>query len=1017
MPSCHGCHTTFTALGFRSHLAQTERAECIAYGQALDGIYTHPQHSFSDDSDNENELGGEFSDSDNDKEDLVYMGDGWEETFKPQFFDVDLDFEPKAFAGDLLGDYDLDDLGQPDGGIGAQTRDDGWLAQDETSGLDGGFDFNDYDGNNGYNDDDDEMHAMVEKTWEPPHDTTTTVTAEPENINSVPTTPPATTSSPTRRVSIEDHLRQKPFVVKFTGKAGTPLTEGETQYSDGNKRYSKALGSTGTAVWHPFTSELDWLVGKWAKLRGPGSNAFNELLKIPGLVKKLDLSYKTMQELNSIIDNQLPGRPRFRREEVVVANEAFEFYYRDIIKCIRTLWGDTDLTNYLIVAPERHYTDSSRQTRLYHSMHTGKWWWSTQKAVEETHPGAIIIPLIISTDKTQLTVTKAGRRRALANLFHACMGHITEPLCKAGTSGVTVVDGKGVARRGHPILAAYVADYPEQTLVTGAKSNRCPGLCPTEPHELGKDNMDLPFKDLGTALQVLEKISEGPTIFTKACKEAGMKPIPEPFWKDLPYTNIFQSMTPDILHQLFQGIIKHLIAWLISIMGADEVDARCRCFPPNHNICLFMRGISGLSRVTGTEHQQIARFILGLVIDAPVGNAATSRKLVAAVRAILDFIYLAQYPLQTSETLSLLRQSLASFHLNKAIFVELGACKGFKLPKLHACQHFARHFENMGTADNYNTEYTERLHIDLAKNAYHSTNHRDEFPQMVAWLERREKIHRHMKYIDFLLSDSSSPPLLYGVTPGVSFERTMKLTIHPSMKALPFPRLSSTYGATYFRDALARYVVGLRNPHLTLQAQIAQARQLYIPFASVQVWHRMKWTTPDIYSSVEHGTVVVDSAHVIPARKNTRGKMVPGRFDTVLVNVAGAGDKFGVKGYCVGRLRLIIGLNKTSLSELFQPDEYELVPPHLAYIEWFTPFTPRPDSVSGLYRIARSADATAGSVDASIVPVSDIRRSIHLYPKFGPVAPPEWTSSNVLDQAPHFYVNSFSDRHTYFTIF
>jgi len=42
--------------------------------------------------------------------------------------------------------------------------------------------------------------------------------------------------------------------------------------------------------------------------------------------------------------------------------------------------------------------------------------------------------------------------------------------------------------------------------------------------------------------------------------------------------------------------------------------------------------------------------------------------------------------------------------------------------------------------DNYNTEQSERLHIDFAKDAYRATNQRDQYPQMTAWLERREKV-------------------------------------------------------------------------------------------------------------------------------------------------------------------------------------------------------------------------------------------------------------------------------------
>jgi hypothetical protein len=30
------------------------------------------------------------------------------------------------------------------------------------------------------------------------------------------------------------------------------------------------------------------------------------------------------------------------------------------------------------VLPERHYIDKEKKIRMYHNMHTGKWWWSTQ---------------------------------------------------------------------------------------------------------------------------------------------------------------------------------------------------------------------------------------------------------------------------------------------------------------------------------------------------------------------------------------------------------------------------------------------------------------------------------------------------------------------------------------------------------------------------------------------------------------------------------------------------------------
>lgn len=61
-----------------------------------------------------------------------------------------------------------------------------------------------------------------------------------------------------------------------------------------------------------------------------------------------------------------------------MGGEAFDVYFRDIIECIRGLYGDPNFAQYLVFAPERHYADEDKTVRLFHDMHTGKWWWETQ---------------------------------------------------------------------------------------------------------------------------------------------------------------------------------------------------------------------------------------------------------------------------------------------------------------------------------------------------------------------------------------------------------------------------------------------------------------------------------------------------------------------------------------------------------------------------------------------------------------------------------------------------------------
>ncbi|KZT50023.1 hypothetical protein CALCODRAFT_422829, partial [Calocera cornea HHB12733] len=74
-----------------------------------------------------------------------------------------------------------------------------------------------------------------------------------------------------------------------------------------------------------------------------------------------------------------------------------------------------------------------------------------------------------------------------------------------------------------------------------------------------------------------------------------------PFFSGLPHCQIHCSMYPDILHQLYQGMLKHTITWFQAILGSRELD---RCFqmaPPTHGARSFHNGLSHLTQVTGQE--------------------------------------------------------------------------------------------------------------------------------------------------------------------------------------------------------------------------------------------------------------------------------------------------------------------------------------------------------------------------------------------------------------------------------
>ena len=104
-----------------------------------------------------------------------------------------------------------------------------------------------------------------------------------------------------------------------------------------------------------------------------------------------------------------------------------------------------------------------------------------------------------------------------------------------------MTSGDGLTRRIHPLLACVVEDYPEQVLTTCVPTGQCP-TCQILWNELGEfsPNNALELRDLSCILEALDTFDDNPSDFLKTCKEAGIKLVINPFWKELPYANIYR---------------------------------------------------------------------------------------------------------------------------------------------------------------------------------------------------------------------------------------------------------------------------------------------------------------------------------------------------------------------------------------------------------------------------------------------------------------------------------------------
>lgn len=476
-------------------------------------------------------------------------------------------------------------------------------------------------------------------------------------------------------------------------------------------------------------------------------------------------------------------------------------------------------------------------------------------------------------------MSEAQHRSKVHRVFHESMKHILAPLVEAGKNGVQMANHLGEVRQIHPILSSYVADYPEQCLVACCKSGTCP-KCQCSALNLGKSTPQ-PRRTPRWTLSVIEeaqKQSNGSaTEFSKLCMEQDVTGgVFEPFWKNLPFTDIHRILTPDVLHQLYQGVFKHVISWCQSVVGEKRLDRRIRSLPQFQGLRQFKNGISALSQISGAERKDMAKILIPCLIGT-VPNQA-----IKAVKGLLDFIFLSQYPTHDEETLRYMEEALDLFTKNKQYFITVKCHPTLNIPKFHSLIHYVESIQFFGTTDNYNTEMFERLHIDFAKEGWRATNQRDEFPQMIRWLSRQEKIDT----LALAISTNNAPPL-----PDKS-KRSNPLVHSPTIiiaKQSPTPNrpialIEKAHKAPQFGTHLKQYLNSF------LQHPLGRQRLEHadLPIDRIDVFPQFRFRPSSLHDEDDESNTV----KALP----TAGKLTNGRFDTVVVMDREDAEATGLEG-------------------------------------------------------------------------------------------------------------------------
>ncbi|KAG1890779.1 hypothetical protein F4604DRAFT_1913578 [Suillus subluteus] len=753
---------------------------------------------------------------------------------------------------------------------------------------------------------------------------------------------------------VADEEQPERFANVFPHPAADVLGAGQTAFEE--IREDQINMGLEANPWAPFCDEEEWGLAEWLAKR-VNQKAIDEFLKLAIKLDKLPKGPGWMCDIMTSTGDRVDRSQEF-------LTERHELWRWDPVECVHELVGNPAFKEYLAYLPEKVYADPEGKTQVYDEMWTGDWWWNMQ---ERLPPGAVVAPVILTSDKTNLT--------------RFCGDKAAWPIY------LTIWNIKKDIHR-QPSKHHILQITPSSALLHVAKKI--------------------------TALVVLWEPNNEETMSTYL---SAMSLRSEQLSNDIKMVKTLTFLTITvcvrfiiyILHQLHKGVFKdHIISWCATIMSDAEFDAHFQAMSEFHGLRHFKRGISNVSQWTCTEHKEMQHVVLGVIAGA------VEPRVFQAARAILDFIYYAQYHARTDTTLMRMQEALNVFHANKAIFIELGLREHFNIPKVHSI------------ADDFNSESPERLHIDYAKDAYQASSKVDYIAQMTHWLKLQEAVFQHGVYLDWVASQSRDPltdsdldvleeedeeeeladsdsmahtpdVLLSQFTPsGLLKSHGYRVTKTCPFLNISMSRLQTDFGAIDFIPALQTFLAR-HFPHSSISASeydrfnVFKSVLLLLPrqnhISDVKRLNRIR-------------------AHPAIPNRNRRKPPSPAHFDVAFIvedrQLWESGT--GFDGLRLAQIRAIFKL----------PSQYSEFPHPLAYIKWFRPLR-EPEAATRLYRVAQSTRNQRKF--AAVVSVQDLLQGGHLFPRFGSgKVDVSWINSDVLELADEFHVNPYINFYLFDTM-
>lgn len=363
--------------------------------------------------------------------------------------------------------------------------------------------------------------------------------------------------------------------------------------------------------------------------------------------------------------------------------DSYEVWYRDPRKVIHNILASPEYADKLDYVPYWEY-DASNDERRWQDFMSGDWAWEEADRILSDDPtiaGATLVPIILGSDKMTVSVAtgqtdyyplylsignvcntlrRAHRdavvligflampkttrehastpafRKFKRQLFHSSLTRILHSLRHAMKVPETVLFGDNYYRRVIYALAAYIADYEEQVLLSCIVRNWCP-KCLGHRDNLDEDALRRSREHCDTIIEEFE--------LRQLWDSYGIVGDIVPFTNDFPRTDIHKMLSPDILHQLIKGGFKdHLVDWveryLVHVHGKaeaekilDDIDQRIAAIAPFAGLRRFPEG-RHFKQWTGDDSKGLMKVYIAAI------EGHVPKDVVHTFRAFLEFCYL-----------------------------------------------------------------------------------------------------------------------------------------------------------------------------------------------------------------------------------------------------------------------------------------------------------------------------------------------------------------------------------------